>query len=336
MIRQILGWLIAAIIVIAIIAWILSGGLGRAITYARSLTDAGSYLSLNATSSGQEFRLPGQPDFSNTVGNTLQTDTGYVDNYVTPDYGSIPPVDAGPTSPPDAPGLRGEQDPRTFGSPSPYAGHVTFVGHNTTGNVRTEYVVVQAAPGNSAAVSLAGWTIQSALTTVRVALPQASNLFVQGVLNTSSAPILEPGAAAVVASGISPVGVSFHLNRCSGYLAQLEQFTPTLSSACPAGAEIPIAQGADAECFSYLNSLPSCRFPGGPAAQNPGVPENCRRLASEVLSYNGCVSTFKNSPGFALPEWRLYLTLSAPVWKPTHDTIRLLDNAGRVVDVLSY
>jgi len=53
-------------------------------------------------------------------------------------------------------------------------------------------------------------------------------------------------------------------------------------------------------------------------------------------SYNECVNAHYADASFALPSWRIYLSASSPLWNPTHDTIRLLDGSGRIVDVISY
>ena len=333
MIRQILGWLLATIVVIAIIVWIIGGGLTRALEYARGLNGPSSFLSINATSSGQEFRLPGQPDY-NSYGPPLKTETGYTGNETiytdsAPSYNQTTPTE--PTN------FAGQDDPRTFGSPSPYSGQVTFVGHSVgTGSVRTEYFALSTNSAIPAPISAAGWTLQSALTGARVLLPQATKFFVQGVLNPSGAPLLDAGSSVVIVSGSSPVGVSFQENRCSGYLAQFQTFTPPLTINCPAATESARAQSAEPACFEYLSRVPSCRFPGGVGAQDQNISSSCRALAAEILTYNGCVSAYRSSPGFSTPSWRLYLSVATPLWKPSHDTIRLLDRDGRVVDVLNY
>ena len=334
MIRQILGWLLATIVVIAIIVWIIGGGLTRTINYARSLTSAGSYFNLNASSSGQEFRLPGQPDYSTYGANTLNTDTGYRGDETV--YTDSAPSNNSNT-PSGSTNFAGQDDPRMFGNPSPYARQVTFTGHSVgNGSASTEYVQLANSGASPGAISLRGWTLQSALSGARVLVPQATKVFVQGVLNPSGAPLLDPGSSAVIITGSSPTGVSFQENRCSGYLAQFQTFSPPLNSHCPVAAENARAQSADPACFEYLSSIPMCHFPGGSSTQNQSMSGSCRELAADIFSYNGCVAAYRTVPGFALPSWRLYLSVATPLWKPTHDTIRLLDAEGRVVDVLNY
>ena len=304
MIRQILGWLLATIVIVAIIVWIVGGGLTRAIAYARGLSDFHSYLNINATSSGQEFRLPGQPDFSSYAANTLQTDTGYHG-----DTGSY--SDNTSYAYAQSPNSFGPQDdPRTFGNPSPYAGRIAFTGHSEGApSVDSEYLALTTSPAATSPIPMGGWTLQSALTGARVLLPQATSQFVQGVLNHTDAVSLTPGSTIIIVSGNSPVGVSFRENRCSGYLAQFQTFTPPLSNDCPSATENAQVQSSDPACVHYLTSIPSCHFPGGAGAQNPSIPNNCRTLAANILSYNGCVSAYHSSSDFLSPSWRLYLSV---------------------------
>jgi len=148
-----------------------------------------------------------------------------------------------------------------------------------------------------------------------------------------------PGASAIITTGLSPVGVSFEDNICSGYLGQLQTFFPTLSSSCtaPSDALPQTAQNLKtygASCLDYINNLPAFEFPG------PNLPSDlsqaCRTFVATTLSYNGCVAMNRTQSTFELPSWRLYLAMRAPLWNHTHDIIRLLDNQGRVVDVLQY
>jgi hypothetical protein len=55
----------------------------------------------------------------------------------------------------------------------------------------------------------------------------------------------------------------------------------------------------------------------------------------QALSYNSCVRIHRTEAGFAGSTWRLYLAAPRPLWRE-HDVVRLLDPAGRIVDVLSY
>ena len=172
----------------------------------------------------------------------------------------------------------------------------------------------------------------------RIYIPLAASPFILGVINRVSDALLEPGASAIIVSGISPVGVSFKETVCTGYLNQMQSFTPGLSNSCPSrdrvlpySAENLARYGAD--CFDYVQGLPQCDFPKSvPSSLSP----SCRGLLSNAFSYNGCVNMFQGSADFALPGWRMYAGFTSELWGNTHDIIRLTDTQGRIVDTASY
>jgi hypothetical protein len=190
---------------------------------------------------------------------------------------------------------------------------------------------------DTAPISLGGWSLQSAYTGVRHTLPQAAPNFIQGAVNAVLPVSLAPGAEVVVSSGVSPVGVSFRENECAGYLAQFQEFSPPLQTRCvSAAAAIPDTAETRAAlgdtCFDFLATVPSCTFPRSlPSDISPA----CASSVMQALSYNSCVRIHRTEAGFAGSTWRLYLAAPRPLWRE-HDVVRLLDPAGRIVDVLSY
>src|SRR3989344_1589368 len=108
-----------------------------------------------------------------------------------------------------------------------------FIGQNTS----VSFIQLPASDINSASVSIAGWSLQSAVSGARAAVPQAAPLFVLGIVNSVQGISLEPGASVVLTTAASPVGTSFRENRCIGYLNELQIFTPELSGSCPTPSE---------------------------------------------------------------------------------------------------
>ncbi|NBV76923.1 hypothetical protein EBR66_02060 [bacterium] len=54
-----------------------------------------------------------------------------------------------------------------------------------------------------------------------------------------------------------------------------------------------------------------------------------------AAAYNECFLAYANGPAFLHDSWNLYLSEQQSVWKD-HDTIRLLDSEGQVVDMYEY
>jgi hypothetical protein len=226
-----------------------------------------------------------------------------------------------------------------IGVPSPSFKKVTLrAGFSTReSSPAHEEVTLQAAYENTAPVSLAGWTLQSALTGNTATIPTAASPFWMGAVNTLSPISLEPGYSAVVISGVSPVGVSFRENMCSGYLSQFQSFTPPLSLQCPT-PEDEVSLSIDSltaygpECIDAVRMIPTCEFP----KEIPRVSSSCRAHLQSLLSYNGCLKRHASDSNFSSETWRLFLGSHTQLWHDTHDAVRLLDAEGRVVDVLVY
>lgn len=333
MIARILVIVFVCMMLVLIGYWIFTGGLSRAIGIAKGLDNPLNLFGPVGTSTTGEFiHLPGQPDVL-LQGADISEYTGTSDSASTQDRLNA---------------LQDQYDQlyaeakkaKNFGDPSPHRGEVTF-GYNTAteNSASSEFVTLGANYQNTAPVSLSGWTLQSAVTNIRVPLPQATSLFVGGVLNAASPVSLSPGESAIVVSGRSPVGVSFRENRCTGYLDELQTFVPQLEHSCPLPQEdLPL--DADNiriygdECIDYVKTLRQCHFPGLDTA--PAVSPACKEFLLNHFSYNGCVQSHKLDSGFSGKAWRMYLGVGTNLWRDTHDVVRLLDAEGRTVDVLTY
>lgn len=322
--KTILLWFFWLFVVALIVYWVWSGGFGKAINAGRSPTQI-------------HFQLPWQPsvptvtlpsDSSGSAGSTDSEIQGAQNDYAALEsqYEQLSAQD---------------RSMKVFGDPSPMRGSVHIAeayGTTETDPVR-EYIVLAASTDNTAPVDMNGWSLQSAYTGVRVPIPLSASEFLMGILNDQGAVLLNPGASAVVNSGSSPVGTSFRENICSGYLGQLQSFYPPLSNACPpSSTALPFTPDNlkvyGETCFDFLKSVPSCTAPLQNIPDN--VNPNCSAFAANVLSYNGCVETNRYRSSFNVDSWRLYIGSGTELWRNEHDIIRLLDNLGRTVDVLTY
>ena len=195
-----------------------------------------------------------------------------------------------------------------------------------------EYVVIQNV--GQSTIDISGWILQSALTGARAYLPLGASFFQLGTLNAQTNIELAPGGDAVVTTGVSPVGTSLRENICSGYLEQLQQYTPPIETQCPSpGDNASQASAYGQSCSDYVSSLPFCTFPQNVPTD---VSAACTAYVQTTFSYNGCVAEYQNSADFALNTWRVYLDAYKELWNNDHDTIRLLDSEGEVVAVTSY
>lgn len=341
MIWTILIWLGVSIVVILILLWLVTGGVGRIRDAAQSITNPFGFLfSGNASSSGA-FRLPWQPD-------DLQLGPGFSrpeDESVSVEESPVPEEQLSAEeqlrlAEEDYDALRARAEAaKTFGEPSPHRGYVQLAGAgNAAQSGKDEYVWVEAASDNTAPVNVTGWSLQSALTGVRAFLPRGVEIFLMGAVNIQGDIYLAPGSSAIISSGSSPVGTSFRENTCTGYLGELQAFRPALSRECPSPADsLPLTPETltlygDA-CFDFVQEIPKCTFP---LATPSSISPSCRIFLANNISYNGCVQNYRYKTGFSRGMWRIYVGAGGELWRNSHDIIRLLDAEGRTVDAVTY
>lgn len=330
MIRTILIWLAVAIVAILALLWLLTGGPRKVIDAAQGIGNPVDAIFFFNPSDG-DFRLPWQPElpygpepaFDEETPSEQSADAAAQLSDAEREYDAL---------------QRRIVDAKNFGEPSPYRGQVRIAEHAGDGGPDAEYVAIQATESNSSPVSLAGWSLQSAVTGIRGFIPRGAGVFVVGVVNPQQDIALDPGASAIVASGVSPVGTSFRENICTGYLSQQRSFAPSLSRSCPDPSQvIPLTAENirlyGEHCIDFVQTIPSCTFP---LAMPADLSYECRAYVARKISYNGCVEDNRHRSSFLRASWRIYLGAGAELWRNSHDVVRLLDAEGRTVDVLVY
>ncbi|MDP1625351.1 MAG: hypothetical protein Q8L64_06360 [bacterium] len=171
---------------------------------------------------------------------------------------------------------------------------------------------------------------------VSARLPQAVNLTVLGSTYKKSDVMMPAKGVAIVSTGKSPIGTSFRVNMCTGYLGQFQSYVPALAQECPSPAAKLVAYGLgnDASCKAFVEKLPKCRAYNGSYPSN--ISAACRAFVSGELSYNSCVAKHQDSVGFYKDEWRLFLEEKDELWKQKGEIIRLHDRTGNAIDAVTY
>jgi hypothetical protein len=303
MVRTVFWWLFWGLLVILLIVWLLSGGIAKVQAAARYFSNpfVSELYGGGAVELPWAIPIPQGVDISNLINAASSS-------------GSISQAE-------------------TFGNQSSYVNEVTLSqGGATANDPQQEYVVIQ--NEGPSTIDISGWSLQSALSGARAYIPLGASFFEQGQLNAQTGIELAPGGVAIVTTGVSPVGTSFRENECSGYLEQLQQFTPPIETECPTpqNAADEAAQYGQA-CADYVSSIPSCTFPQNPPSD---LSAQCDAYIQTTFSYNGCVATHQGDTDFASSNWRVYLDGTRELWNNNHDTIRLLDSEGQTVGVASY
>lgn len=230
-----------------------------------------------------------------------------------------------------------------FGNSSPYKGKVTIV-KRTSGpradDVDKEYVELRASKENASVISLKGWRLKSLISGRSLEIEEASYLPHFGQVNTELPVNLRAGDKIYVTTGRSPIGVSFRVNKCSGYYQQFQKFTPRLKEQCPDPEdEILLYEGdrnifIDNECLDFVERISRCEI------RTSNIPKTlsftCQEAIADEIGYSSCVEKHKDDDDFIQPEWRVYLKREAELWREKREIIALLDQDGKTVDVYSY
>ncbi len=195
-----------------------------------------------------------------------------------------------------------------------------------------EFIEIEVIQANVSNADATGWLLENSLGE-KVPLGKASALPISGKVNETEALKLQGGDHLVVSTGRSPIGVSFHVNKCSPYLEQFQDFIPPLSDECPYVTYERNFGSLDGECQIFIQDIRPCETNTRPLPSH--VAPSCKAFLDSTVNYNGCVATHKNDPDFYKKEWRIFLGKEKELWDKS-DTITLLDKGGKLIDALKY
>ena len=200
-------------------------------------------------------------------------------------------------------------------------------------NPQKEYIEIQAVPGNDTVLNISEWALEGS-SGLRVKLGKGSSLAYPGRLNSQNSIFLNQGEKAYAVSGESPIGTSFRLNKCSGYLEQFQDFAPAIPKRCPLPRDENPPARLDSACLDYISRLPRCEMPVGNIPAN--LSSACLDYLGREINYAACVRRHENDADFYDSEWRIYLGKNKELWKNGMETIILRDENGRAIDWASY
>ena len=274
----------------------------------------------NQKSSGSWFsKLFSMPSFENMTPNFLP---------------SLPPSTQTPTDP------QTEISPAANTNFSPLKGKIylsrPYNYNSGTGAANYEYITLRADNNLKEKIHLTDLTLKSAASGVKVKIGQGIYLYFSGTINPAQDIFLGPGETAYIITGRSPLGVSFRVNKCMGYLAKNQNFTPYLYGDCPAVRNEPLPKAPNQlndNCLDYVERFPACTtFTTGKLELSP----ECNNFLIEKANYGYCVQTHKNDKDFYQADWRIYLSRDETLWKSKRETIELLDQNSKLIDSVSY
>lgn len=219
----------------------------------------------------------------------------------------------------------------------PFAQYIDIKASGAQNNTpSSEYISISSAWNTPEDINLTGWTLRNEKEE-RVIIGFGTKTPRQGSQNNPEDIILSRGGGAIVTTGRSPIGISFGVNICSGYIGTLQTFTPHLSTSCPTALDMAQARGVnvdDSQCKTALRRIPSC------TTQTERVPNDvsgeCGDFLREDINYNTCVRAYTNTYNFDEGQWRIFLGRDTELWNDKSDTISLYDEKGELVTSVKY
>jgi hypothetical protein len=200
----------------------------------------------------------------------------------------------------------------------------------------TEYIRIVASPDVKGTIPLSGLSLKSVALGTGAIIPQAANLPLSGVTVTKTNVSLPANGRALITTGRSPLGTSFRVNICTGYLDQFQDYTPTLIKECPNPSDElrMFGPGNEQECADFVAGLPRCRAFQGPLPST--LSNSCKTFIAERLTYNGCVFNHETDSNFFKNEWRLFLDKTKEAWAAKNEIIKLIDARAKIIDAITY
>ncbi|MEK7163255.1 MAG: hypothetical protein AAB775_00900 [Patescibacteria group bacterium] len=203
-------------------------------------------------------------------------------------------------------------------------------------NPDEEHIVVEADPYSKNVIGISGLVLRGAGLDTSILLPKAAELALTGTPPDKTDILLPPGGRAIIVSGRSPIGTSFRVNKCSGYLSQFQKYVPDLDRSCPYPTDELKLYGpaGEATCAEFVERIPRCKiFQGAPSK---ALSNACVNFLAEKLNYNACVANHKKDADFYSKEWRLFLNQQNELWRNENEIIRLMDAENTVLDAVTY
>lgn len=186
-------------------------------------------------------------------------------------------------------------------------------------------------------ISLKGWSVERLSDKENFPFPPVSfDSLLENIKEEEL--VLRRDAILVVSSGRSPVGKSFAVNECSGYVQQIFSFSPPIKEKCPSPIEVFDTSKVllTNECRIFLSELPACNTPTSKEDQILSNLDNeCISFVREELNEPACVDRMKVNTNFFTGEYRIFLNQINEIWRKG-DTLVLLDSFGKAVDSITY
>ncbi|MCK5021886.1 MAG: hypothetical protein KAR54_01395, partial [Candidatus Pacebacteria bacterium] len=149
---------------------------------------------------------------------------------------------------------------------SPYKGKIEISkSYGSKSDVDQEYIKLKVNNISDEAIQISDWKLRSGITGTETTIGNAVKLPYTSQQNTASAIFVYSRNEIIITTGRSPIGFSFLVNKCSGYLEQFQDFVPNISKQCPLAEDENIPSYElrifNDECWDFIDSISKCETP---------------------------------------------------------------------------
>lgn len=214
---------------------------------------------------------------------------------------------------------------------SPYFHEVRLTGVSAGTSYNYGTITLSDYNNNSATdtIDITGWQIKSKNSGEYI--PQAINIYDPSGLMPASDIRIKNGDTVYLYSSSAPFNL--RLNECIGYIAHIADFNPPLPMNCPYVDQSQIENFTGA-CQNYIESIGACQQPNMSNPQIPRTDYACQDYLQNNFTYKSCFNAHAGDANFLSNQ--VWVWTGANVVDPYHDTVKLLDRSGLLVDMYQY
>lgn len=181
--------------------------------------------------------------------------------------------------------------------------------------------------GQDERLNITGWQIRN-WRKEEVTIPKGAEIY-DPLSPPADDILLKSGDSVKIFSNTNPLNLNLRLNKCTGYLEKLFDFTPDLPLECPRYSQAEIRH-LHPFCQDYILSLGTCEIPTSGAL---AYDSQCHQFLSK-LSYKPCVDEHRNDPYFIKSQW--FIWIKKDILDPRRDRLLLFDKEGLLVNEYTY
>jgi hypothetical protein len=178
-------------------------------------------------------------------------------------------------------------------------------------------------------IDITGWQIKSQDSGEYI--PQAIAVYDPSGLTPASDILMKVGDTVYLYSTSAPFNL--RLNECIGYVAHVADFVPALPLNCPQINQSQIENFTGA-CQNYIDSLWGCQAPDMSNSEIPRTDYACQDYLENNFTYKSCFQAHDGDANFLSSQ--VWVWTGSNVVDQYHDTVKLLDRNGLLVDIYTY